>query len=885
MDFTQLQAKIHTLSRVDIGAHIDQFRRSAPQATAEACLLHLRRQGVIDIKLFKELHMAEAIDATSAPQALRAPIPALNATEPAVAVTQPGSMGPDTLDDADPPTIRGESPSSSTDVDHYEVLGELGKGAMGEVHLARDLVLRRKVALKSILPNLQQSPALFSRFLGEMQITAQLDHPSIVPVYGVETGPSGGLAYAMKLVQGKELQALLNETKELVTQGKRLTGPYTLEARLEAFLKICDALAYAHERGVVHRDLKPANVMLGSFNEVYVMDWGIARIMGSRGTPQDQGVEMYDAQGNDARQTARTRLGSTLGTPIYMSPEQAAGKNEQLDGRSDLYSLGLMLQEIVTLSQAMGGTTLQEVLTNAKDARRLPVAPAVPGIEVPREIRAIIERATQREPNQRYAKVSDLAEDVRRYLRNEEVLAEPDTYLQAAGRWFSQHRMLGMALIFLTLFLGSAATIGVLVFSRNKLEAKHNRELHLAELQASASRRAQDLDATLQHYEKLLARMSGATGLAIADHADAEALHPSDHFDLGPNAVSGLVDSSFYGKRVSFDWPVSARAPDAVEPSPIDQATLYALRKTGRGLMLQSLGASPGKLSEDEQLRALLETGVPLVRVTVTLESGLMSQYPGMVGLDPNLDGRKEPLYQRAKISPGVVWGAPAQGPKGSMLLPCASPLRDAEGQVYGVIAFDIDPTRAIAAAIETGGVEHIESSLLVERTGRILAQRSADGAPQLSEMLEIPEIREAIARGETGYRETRHGGHDVLVTYQPLSSLEWYLVTIANVDKVERAPATTRPGSVGSATSAPLAAAPPQKNPSPPKMPANPPPQPTVEESASAAPSSSAPPPAATSAKLWGKLPTATPSAAPSAPPPNPFDPWKAYEKKKPEE
>ncbi len=882
MDFTELQAKVHAIARIDIGAHIDHFRRSAPQATADACLLHLRRQGVIDIKLFKELHMAEAIDATSAPNALRAPIPELNATVPAVVPTHPPTLAPDTVDDADPPTVRGTAPSSSTDVEHYEVLGELGKGAMGEVHLARDIVLRRKVALKSILPSLQQSPALFSRFLGEMQITAQLDHPSIVPVYGVETGPTGGLAYAMKLVHGKELQTLLNETKELVTKGKRLEGQYALEARLEAFLKVCDAVAYAHERGVVHRDLKPANIMLGSFNEVYVMDWGIARIMGSRGAEQDQGVEMYDAQGNDTRQTTRTRLGSTLGTPIYMSPEQAAGKNEELDGRSDLYSLGLMLQEIVTLSQAMGGTTLQEVLTNAKDARRLPVAPAVPGIEVPREIRSIIERATQREPNQRYAKVADLAEDVRRYLRNEEVLAEPDTYVQAAGRWFSQHRMLGIALIFLTLFLGSAATIGVLVFSRNKLEAKHNRELHLAELQASASRRAQELDATLQHYEKLLARMAGATGLAIAEHADAEALHPSDHFDLGPNAVSGLVDSPFYGKRVSFDWPVSARAADAVEPSAIDQATLYALRKTGRGLMLQSLGASPGKLSEEEQLRALLETGVPLVRLSVTLESGVTSQFPGMVGLDPNLDGRKEPLYQRAKISPSVVWGAPTQGPKGGMLLPCASALRDAEGQVYGVIAFEIDPSRAIAAAIETGGVEHIESSLLVERTGRILAQRTADGAPRLSEMLEMAEIREAIARGETGYRETKHGGHDVLVTYQPLSSLEWYLVTIANVDKVERAPASTRPGSVGATSAAPLAAAPPA-NP-PPKSPAVPKPQPTPEESASAAPSSSAPP-AASSAKLWGKLPTATPSAAPSAPPPNPFDPWKAYEKKKPEE
>jgi len=572
MDFEALTRKIQARARIEVGPHMSQFRAASPNGTPEAFLAHLHQEGVIDVQLFKELHTDDDIDATATvvPRATKQPHAA---DETATVVPITGSVDTDSgstkIESASTiASAQDASPSQGVDEDdddvaQYEMLGELGKGAMGEVHLARDLVLRRKVAIKSILPKMQENQALFTRFLGEMQITAQLDHPFIVPIYGVDSGPSGGLAYAMKLVKGRELADLLDETKKRIAEGKPLGTSHSLETRLEVFLKVCDAMAYAHERGVVHRDLKPANVMLGRFNEVYVMDWGIARLMGSRGAPQDEGVELYDAEGNDASQVTRTRIGSTLGTPVYMSPEQAAGKNEELDGRSDMYALGLILQEIVTLKRALGGTTFQEVLTNAKDGRRVPPVSPVPGSEVPREIRAIIEKATRLAPAQRYATVTDFAEDIRRYLRNDAILAQPDTFTQGTGRWISKHRMAAAAMIMLALLLGSGATIGVLIYNHTKLEAKHNRELRLAELQASTSLRAQELDATLQHYEKLLTRMGGAAGLALTDdRSDGVVLHPSQHFEPGPKAVSGLMESKFYGAHVSFDWPVSARAPD-----------------------------------------------------------------------------------------------------------------------------------------------------------------------------------------------------------------------------------------------------------------------------------------------------------------------------------
>ena len=878
MDFIDLRVKVQQLSHVDVGPHLDQFIEATPKGTPEAFLAYLRQKDVIDVDVFKKLHTEDAVDATAT---------AVHDVEAFGSRSTRLAQGSTII--MEPKGSEAAPASDGAEPDHYEVLGELGKGAMGEVHLARDLLLRRKVALKSILPAMQQNAALFGRFLGEMQITAQLDHPFIVPVYGVENGPNGGLAYAMKLVQGQELEVLLRETKAALGAGKPLDGLHSLEGRLETFLKVCDAMAYAHERGVVHRDLKPANIMIGRFNEVYVMDWGIARIMGKRGAAQDQAVELRDAEGNDATHATRTRIGSTIGTPIYMSPEQAAGMNEELDGRSDLYALGLILQEIVTLAQARGGTTLQEVLTNAKDGRRRPAEPAAAGAVVPREIQAIIEKATQLDPAKRYANVTALADDVRRYLRNEAVAAQPDTVTQGAGRWISKHRMTTAAIVLLALLLGAGATIGVLVYNHTKLEAKHNRELRLAELQASSSMRAQELDATLQHYEKLLARMAGAAGLALGEtHASEAVLHPSDHFQAGPNAVSGLVDSAYYGKKVSFDWPVGAVAPDA-EPDAVTKniASINALRAMARGIMLESLGPSFSSMSDEERIRALAETGTPITRVLLTLESGVHVEYPGMEGLAPDFDGRKAPLYQRAKASSSVVWGPPVPGPKGSMVLPCATALRDGDGRLVGVVTFLVDPSRAMAAAIDAGNTQQIETSLLVERTGRVLTQSSKDGAAKEPEVLGMNAVKDAISRGETGYLETKRDGHDVLVTYQPLSSLDWYLVTIASVEKMESSSAVEgpRPGSVAAPTAKAVATASPKAAPPLPTASPEPTEEPSAEPSASAAESAEPPEPSASAPKLWGKLPTATATAsAPPPPPPNPFDPWKAYDKNKPQ-
>ena len=284
----------------------------------------------------------------------------------------------------------------------YDTLRELARGSMGVVKIARDLSLQRLVALKELRPE-GAVPNAAARFLDEARITAQLQHPGIVAVYeiGVDAADERPF-FTMQLVEGRTLEAIL--------VGLRAGDPdmvrrFSRARLLSLFNQVCMAVAYAHSRGVIHRDLKPANIMLGEFGEVFVMDWGLAKIVRAE-------VAHPVVGGRPDEDVFRTRVGDITGTPSYMSPEQAMGLVDALSERTDIYSLGAILYEILAGRPPFVGETAQAILRQVRAQDPVPVAEAAPGAEVAPHLDAVVMRCLQRDPNDRFASAKELRDEV-----------------------------------------------------------------------------------------------------------------------------------------------------------------------------------------------------------------------------------------------------------------------------------------------------------------------------------------------------------------------------------------------------------------------------------------------------------------------------------------
>jgi serine/threonine-protein kinase len=278
---------------------------------------------------------------------------------------------------------------------HLRVLRELARGGMGCIHPATDRHLLRHVALKRLERSLADEPYYRDGFIAEAQITGQLEHPNIVPVHELAFDEQGALYFTMKLVLGTSLEDWL------LQPGHELGSSARLERGLEILLKVCDAVAYAHHRGVVHRDLKPSNVMVASFGQVYVMDWGLARL--TRIAPSYR---------------RRAEVPGMVGTIAYMAPEQAGGDPAQMDERTDVFGIGAILYEILSGHGPYGAATSDDVLlTRVRAGAVGSIDAATAGLGLAKPIRAIAERATQPSPNQRYQSVLELRDDIAAFLR------------------------------------------------------------------------------------------------------------------------------------------------------------------------------------------------------------------------------------------------------------------------------------------------------------------------------------------------------------------------------------------------------------------------------------------------------------------------------------
>jgi eukaryotic-like serine/threonine-protein kinase len=307
------------------------------------------------------------------------------------------------LSDAAVQRLREAAESPDLTGTRFRLLHRIGRGGMGAVFLAEDQTLGRRVALK-VLDVPDEAGDLAARLLREARILAKLEHPGIVPVHDAGTLTDGRVFYAMKFVEGSRLE-------------EHARTLHAAPDRLRIFEKICDAVAFAHSRGVLHRDLKPENIMVGPFGEVLVMDWGVAKILrepaAGDAAPRSSPAAAHDA----VPASPDTRDGAVIGTPGYMSPEQARGETARLDERTDVYALGMILRFL------LGGGTKGE-------------AGAIPA-----PLAAVCSKATHADPAGRYASVAALAADVARYLDGLPLEAYPDTLLRRAQRIFQRHQL------------------------------------------------------------------------------------------------------------------------------------------------------------------------------------------------------------------------------------------------------------------------------------------------------------------------------------------------------------------------------------------------------------------------------------------------------------
>jgi len=360
-------------------------------------------------------------------------------------------------------------------LERYELRGILAHGGMATVWRVWDRDLDRFLAMK-ILDEDEGRGAhagrdrRLARFLDEARIAAQLTHPGIPPIHEIGISEEECVYFTMKLVEGRTLLELIREGRE---DGRALDA----QAGVSILLKICDAMAYCHAKGVLHRDLKPSNVMVGRFGEVYVVDWGLAR-----STPEDDlpaSGEANEAGAPDAREALTETLDrEVLGTPAYMSPEQASCRGGEVDARTDVYAVGAILYHLLSGVPPYHRNRSASIGAVLEDVRTVPPTPLhelTPSLSP--ELQSICEKAMARAVDERYASMRELADDLRAYLEGRVVRAFRTGPVAELQKWISRHRFLAASIALLLILVGSASAVGFTVYART-VATRRTLELH-----------------------------------------------------------------------------------------------------------------------------------------------------------------------------------------------------------------------------------------------------------------------------------------------------------------------------------------------------------------------------------------------------------------------
>jgi serine/threonine protein kinase len=501
---------------------------------------------------------------------------------------------------------------STVERTRFRILRPHAEGGLGQVFVARDEELNREVALKEIKFNRSDDSDSRSRFVLEAEITGGLEHPGIVPVYGLGQYADGRPYYAMRFIRGDSLKEAieqfhtrrvgvppaqkaplpLGESGERSSQGEgaQKSGPVfdSVEFRqlLGRFIDVCNAIEYAHSRGVLHRDLKPGNIMLGKYGETLVVDWGLAKAK-ERDVRHQQSDE-HTLQPRSSSGSSATQMGSAIGTPAFMSPEQAAGRLDILGPASDVYSLGATLYSVLTGQLAFAKGDTGEILHRVQNGDFPPPRQICP--KVPQPLEAICLKAMALKPSDRYSSPQALAEDLERYLADEPIRALSEPLSIRTRRWLRKHpRSVAALAATLLMLLASSAVVSTVVATTNRQVAAVNNSLK----EALVSQREATTQAEHRQKEAELARKVAEFAKWAAETArqESDLARSNEELARAQEQLTGI-----YFKQIALDLAMIVRNPELDQAD--RQSALVSILRQRIEYMRKSAAGTPEAIAD-----------------------------------------------------------------------------------------------------------------------------------------------------------------------------------------------------------------------------------------------------------------------------------------------
>ena len=719
------------------------------------------------------------------------------------------------IDAAPKPETPGDVSLDRSDAEKFPPLEEafmrgeeIGAGGQARLYRGFDLHLRRQAAVKSLREEHGRHPELREKFVSEAMITAQLDHPAIVPVYSIHRDKDGNLHLAMKLVHGRPFQKYL---AELVRHYDRdgfsaAEEKRSLDYRLEVFLTVCDALEYAHNRNNMHGDLKPENIMIGEYHEAYLMDWGLAQ-------PID------DPDFDPATWQPPTII---TGTPRFLSPEAVRG--ERCDQRADIYAMGLILYEIVTLQYGYPGNDHQTTIHRIRRGEMRPVTHRYK-YPIPTDLRKIILKAAAWDKEKRYRTMGEFSADLRHFIRGEEVSANPDSIFGRFARWGYRHRRLMLSLGLCAVTLG-AVGVAYSLYERIKIGrraareelARHRQQQTLTRALGYAMGASRSLDRQITKMENGLHAVT-AEALLLLNAEDITVKSKPRIYSLADlhdpkKRPDSLRLSPGFGFVVDMD-NVAYHVSPGSRPRKLEDR-MRRLTLLTPMLLRTIVESSNGSVLSEENLPVLRERafreGVPLVSLYFGFDDGLFVTYPGELGIDQNgtYDHRKRWWYTlrtRTDKSSFLRWHTPYLSVNGKLVFSCTLPMIDTRGRHHGIAAADVSLPRMLEELGEEGNRgKALLGKSLVNRDGNVILDLGKNFMRDTKQyyavengglkLIPYPDQKlfKQIRDRRVGFIVREENGKRVAYVFAGMFSVPWYYIEKLDLDELLRTGVRRRP-------------------------------------------------------------------------------------------